>query len=48
MLEAEREAGRVFVFADRVAVLAAGSSVESDPRRQMDRYVTPASNELIS
>lgn len=44
----KRRGGRVFVFADRVAALAAGSSVESDPRRQMDRYVTPASNELIS
>lgn len=48
MLEAERGAARVFVFADRVTVFAAGSSDESDPGRQMDRYVTPASNELVS
>lgn len=40
--------GRGFVLADRVAVLAAGSFIESDPLQQMDRYLTPASNELIS
>lgn len=39
---------RVFMLVDRVAVLAAGSSIESDPLRQMDRYLTPAPNELIS
>lgn len=41
-------AGRGFVLADWVAVLAAGSSIESDPLWQMDRYLTPAPNELIS
>ncbi len=36
------------MLADQVSVLAAGSSIKSDPLRQMDRYLTPAPNELIS